>query len=695
MGDWYVSNEKDEYNEWTFAGGFDESNNPAICYLYIPSDKKVQLNLNGHKIEGKLPETGKNSGFWNSLIVNAGVLTVVGSGQPINNGTYGACIYSAKANAAKDKSKKPALSVSEVEFVHGEHANVNNSKDRCGSGVIAAIGTDVSTIENCTFRGSGYRASIYVASGSAVGSIKGCDFQGNVKSAICMQTFNPQNGVAISTIEGCTINSSGRAICGIDNAYAIVNIGTIKDTTITAAGSAVWAVRHIGLIENCTIEVTGHETAQSATAAKIIQTTLGIGKITGDTYIKGNLAIPVYTDGGTVVIESGTFESSFDTVIYAGNSYKNSLEILGGTYIKGEKVLDDEKDSPVVLAGDREITYPFGKTLDEWPANEENTFTLDYNAEKIQADIAAALAEITAETDDDSKAGLAAQLQKNINAISDETMRASAQEQADVTVKEINGTATITLWDGKANQEVSVAKGSIPVIADPTKTGYTFAGWYTDKDLTTPYTFDTAVEDTLALYAKWTANSYPYVPTTPTVQKPVIEPNADVTTSLSTDGTALTIKANDGYEITDVTVNGVSKGVVTTLTGLKTGDKIVITTKKIETPDDNAALIEAVKNTKLVARSAMSTAKGKKAVKVSWYEEDGSDLDFDGYEVFCSLKRYSGFGTTPIFKTANEKYYNTAIKKGNKYYYKVRAYKVIDGEKVYTDWSTKAWRTVK
>ena len=188
---------------------------------------------------------------------------------------------------------------------------------------------------------------------------------------------------------------------------------------------------------------------------------------------------------------------------------------------------------------------------------------------------------------------------------------------------------------------------------------------------------------------------YPTIPSTPTVQKPVIEPNADVTTSLSTDGTTLTIKANDGYEITDVTVNGVSKGAVTTLTGLKTGDKIVIKTQKIETPDDNTALIEAVKNTKLIARSAMSKAKGKKAVKVSWYAENGNDLEFDGYEVFRSLKRYSGFGTTPIFKTTNEKYYNTAIKKGNKYYYKVRAYKVIDGEKVYTDWSTKAWRTVK
>ena len=106
-------------------------------------------------------------------------------------------------------------------------------------------------------------------------------------------------------------------------------------------------------------------------------------------------------------------------------------------------------------------------------------------------------------------------------------------------------------------------------------------------------------------------------------------------------------------------------------------------------------MIEAVKNTKLVARTEMSKAKGKKAVKVYWYAKDGSELNFDGYEVHRSLKRYSGFGTAPFFKTANEKYYNTAIKKGTKYYYKVRAYKVIDGEKVYTDWSTKAWRTVK
>ena len=38
----------------------------------------------------------------------------------------------------------------------------------------------------------------------------------------------------------------------------------------------------------------------------------------------------------------------------------------------------------------------------------------------------------------------------------------------------------------------------------PTKTGYTFAGWYSDAGLTTPYTFTTMPASSITLYAKWT-----------------------------------------------------------------------------------------------------------------------------------------------------------------------------------------------
>ena len=44
---------------------------------------------------------------------------------------------------------------------------------------------------------------------------------------------------------------------------------------------------------------------------------------------------------------------------------------------------------------------------------------------------------------------------------------------------------------------------------DPTKTGYTFAGWYADEELTTAYDFATPVTADTTLYAKWTEVTVP------------------------------------------------------------------------------------------------------------------------------------------------------------------------------------------
>ena len=43
---------------------------------------------------------------------------------------------------------------------------------------------------------------------------------------------------------------------------------------------------------------------------------------------------------------------------------------------------------------------------------------------------------------------------------------------------------------------------------EPVKEGYTFAGWYTDKDCNTEYNFEAAVKADVTIYAKWTINSY-------------------------------------------------------------------------------------------------------------------------------------------------------------------------------------------
>ena len=182
-----------------------------------------------------------------------------------------------------------------------------------------------------------------------------------------------------------------------------------------------------------------------------------------------------------------------------------------------------------------------------------------------------------------------------------------------------------------------------------------------------------------------------------TVQKPTISTGEGYTVSTGSEGTTATINVQDGYELVDVTVNGVSKGEVTTLTGLKTGDKIEVTVvKKAELSEAEKVQLELAKVTKdnFKARSKQVKMKnGKKAVTITWTNTSG--VKFDGVEIFRSLKKNFGYGKNPIYTSKSGKYYNTSVKKGKKYYYKVRSYIEVDGIKYYSAWSAKAWRTVK
>jgi uncharacterized repeat protein (TIGR02543 family) len=57
---------------------------------------------------------------------------------------------------------------------------------------------------------------------------------------------------------------------------------------------------------------------------------------------------------------------------------------------------------------------------------------------------------------------------------------------------------------------------SIVKPTDPTRAGYTFAGWYSDAGLTSAYTFITMPAADTTLYAKWMVNPTPTSTPTPT-----------------------------------------------------------------------------------------------------------------------------------------------------------------------------------
>jgi uncharacterized repeat protein (TIGR02543 family) len=112
--------------------------------------------------------------------------------------------------------------------------------------------------------------------------------------------------------------------------------------------------------------------------------------------------------------------------------------------------------------------------------------------------------------------------------------------------------------------------------ADPTKEGYTFAGWYADKALTTEYNFNNSVTGNITVCAKWTEKTETPLGggntiTTPEGQDPI--DNGDGTHTLPGGGTITTPDGTDiavppGTMITDdgttVTIpNGGTGGAVT------------------------------------------------------------------------------------------------------------------------------------
>ncbi len=98
-----------------------------------------------------------------------------------------------------------------------------------------------------------------------------------------------------------------------------------------------------------------------------------------------------------------------------------------------------------------------------------------------------------------------------------------------------------------------------------------------------------------------------------------------------------------------------------------------------------------------ISVKASSTAV-KGAMKLSWSASsaalDISQIPIDGYEIWKSKSKSSGYEL--LSDCSGTQFKNTSnIKKGTRYYYKVRAYREIGGQKIYTDYSNVTYKIAK
>ena len=161
----------------------------------------------------------------------------------------------------------------------------------------------------------------------------------------------------------------------------------------------------------------------------------------------------------------------------------------------------------------------------------------------------------------------------------------------------------------------------------------------------------------------------------PPVQKPDIQAGEGVKVTLSADGKTATITIEEEYELDDVVLNGTSKGKVTEVKDLRTGDKLVVTAKKKDSGADDAELDKKVKELisglEFKARS-QKLKNGNIRVKLQGQFDEIKELEKLGYTVkykfYRSTKKSSGYKAT-VTKNV-PLYINTAGRDGVMYYYK-------------------------
>ena len=91
------------------------------------------------------------------------------------------------------------------------------------------------------------------------------------------------------------------------------------------------------------------------------------------------------------------------------------------------------------------------------------------------------------------------------------------------------------------------------------------------------------------------------------------------------------------------------------------------------------------------ASSKFTKTSGKRKIAVTWTASE--DVDGIKYQVYKSSKKNSGY--SKMTTTSKLSYNNTSgLTKGKTYYYKVRAYKYLNGKYYYSDWSNITYKKI-
>ena len=219
----------------------------------------------------------------------------------------------------------------------------------------------------------------------------------------------------------------------------------------------------------------------------------------------------------------------------------------------------------------------------------------------------------------------------------------------------------------------------------PTRIGYKFAAWSLDSE---PYSFGNAVTADITLKANWVPAAY-----TVSFDSTGGSFVADATVRHGATVAEPPAPTRDGYDFAGWRLDGKAYDFATPVTGSITLTAAWDAQAAPDEASDGSGAAPAATVSLAKVTGVKAKAKGKKRVKVTWITaKDGRG----GVQIRYSYKKgMKKAKTVTVKKGAVTSKLLKKLKRGKRVFIQVRAYKKVNGQKVYGAWSAKAKVKVK
>ncbi|WP_051633535.1 GH25 family lysozyme [Bacillus sp. UNC41MFS5] len=239
--------------------------------------------------------------------------------------------------------------------------------------------------------------------------------------------------------------------------------------------------------------------------------------------------------------------------------------------------------------------------------------------------------------------------------------------------------------DGKVLSTQKVNYGAKPSsVKVPVRTGYTFVGWFKSSKDTVPYNLQTPIKSAIVLYARHAKNT--------------AVPSWVKATSVGYSKVKVTwgaVSGAQGYQIFRATTKTGTYSYLATSSSSYTNSGLVTNRayyykvrayRVVNGTKVYSSYSTIVSGTPvLAAPTGLKAARASRtSIKLTW--KRGTEAS--GYEI-CRATSYKGVYTKVVTLTSGStlSFTNTKLSKGKLYYFKIRAYRTVNGKKIYSGYS--------